>query len=51
MAKLVTLQDVESQETIYPVTITSAVFNPEGESIDSIVSNIENNTIKYVRSN
>ena len=46
MAKLVTLQDVKSQETIYPVTITSAVFNPGGESIDTIVSNIENNAIK-----
>lgn len=46
MAKLVTLQDINSNETIYPVTISSAVFNVEGESLDSIVSDLEENMIQ-----
>ncbi len=46
MAKLVTLQDVESKETIYPVTVSSAVFNTQGESIEQIINNIQNNSIE-----
>lgn len=46
MAKLVTLQDVESKETIYPVTISSAVFSTQGESIEQIINNIQNNSIE-----
>ena len=48
MAKLVTLQDVNSNETIYPVTISSAVFNIEGESLDSIVSNLQQKSTIYI---